>query len=112
MDRGLIVGDAGAGQRLRILSIQVQLLFLKHPPIYSKASSGESYPSRDLSYLPTSDAGEKRPLNRSSSYLSSNPFCVNLTISGGRRSTKYPAYDPEGQVMLPYVMKAVAEPFS
>lgn len=32
MDRSLIVGDAGAGQRLRILSIQVQLLFLKHPP--------------------------------------------------------------------------------
>lgn len=29
MDRSFIVGDAGAG---RILSIQVQLLFLKHPP--------------------------------------------------------------------------------
>lgn len=29
-------------------------------------------------------------------YLSSNPFCGNAV----RRSTKYPAYDPEGQVML------------
>lgn len=85
MDRSLIVGDAGAG---RILSIQVQLLFLKHHLHFT----GESYPSRGLSYLPTYDAGEKRPLKRSSPYLSSNPFCGNAV----RRSTKYPAYDPEG----------------
>jgi hypothetical protein len=47
MGRSLIVGDAGAGQRLRNLSIKVQLLFLKHPTgVLLKAIL-----SRDLSDL-------------------------------------------------------------
>lgn len=90
MDRSLIVGDAGAKAENSLYPSAATVF--EAPP----RSSGESYPSRDLSYLPTYDAGEKRPLNRSSSYLSSNPFCGNAV----RRSTKYPAYDPEGQVML------------
>jgi len=62
MERSLIVGSAGTGQRLRMNSLYPSAVFLKHPPgVLVKAIL---HPSLGLSYLPTYDAREKRPLNR------------------------------------------------
>jgi hypothetical protein len=90
MDRSLIVGDAGGSKAENSLYPSAATVF-EAPPW----SSGESYPSRDLSYLPTYDAGEKRPLNRSSSYLSFKSILWKCS-----EAIDQIPYDPEGQVML------------